>query len=94
MVTKQASNSHDVIAKYQLYIRERFAHTIRLGNRENGIACVINRDATIIQFAKGDLPPIELGKPYRLSKANANEFLIIGTGHRILKTNHQIFLIK
>lgn len=83
-----------MIAKYRLYIKERFAHTISLGNREEGIACLINQDATIILFAKGDLKPIELGKPYQLSKANANEFLILGTGYRITKSKNQIHLIN
>ena len=83
-----------MIAKYRLHIRENYGSTISLGSREDGIKCVINRNATIIQFAKGDLPPIELGKPYRLSKRSPDEYLILGTGYRILKTNHQIFLIK
>lgn len=83
-----------MIAKYRLHIRENYGNTVALGSREDGIDCVINKDATIIQFAQGDLKPIELGKPYRLSKQSPNHYLILGTGYRIEKNQSIIHLIK
>ena len=91
MESEYSSNFNTRVLR--LFIRERTANSIVLGNYENSVTCVIPRDSRFILFREAHIKGIDEEKPYHLKRLSENRYAIKGTAYSLVKEENRIELI-